>query len=100
MANLTAIAGQTTRFPVDVSVLGVAADPASLTLHIQDAAGNVTTNTGAVQDGTVGDWYLDVDFASNAALGVWAYYWTSVGTQPNQYGVSEPVQFLMVSPGF
>jgi len=106
MANLIVTAGQTIRFPVDVAVLGIDVDPASLVLHMQDPNGNVTEYSSPTSGApptwapATGAWYQDVDFASSATVGVWIYYWTSVGTQPNQYGVSDPVSFQMQSPGF
>ena len=71
--------------------------PASLTLYVIDSAGTETTYPNGLTPDAPGLYHQTFTLPSTPAFGRWQYYWTAVGTQMNQNGVSTP-QYFYVEP--
>lgn len=99
MAYSTYLPNESLRVFASITIFAVPIDPATLTLHVQDASGNVTTYASPVED-TVGNWHQDITIPPTPAPGIWSYYWTSTGFLPNQQGVSATVQFMVSAAAF
>jgi uncharacterized protein YfaS (alpha-2-macroglobulin family) len=89
--------GESIRFPVTIDVLGTPQNPVTLQLIVQDADGN-QTSYGSPTNTAVGAYYQDITLTSNAVAGPWRYWWTCVGSAPNQDGVSAPRGFVVAIP--
>ena len=99
MAYNTYYPNESIRFYATINVLGAPTDPLTLTLHLEDAAGAVTTYPSPTPS-AVGSWYQDVSVPASPAAGVWSYYWTCAGSNTNQNGASKPQSFMVAFEGF
>jgi hypothetical protein len=107
MTQNTYYPNESARITANVSVLGVVEAPISLTLVVTDSSGNVTSYPNALVpipppsqwSQTLPTYYQDITFPATPALGRWSYYWTSVGSQINQQGVSAPGYFYVAALG-
>jgi hypothetical protein len=84
--------GQSVRLSVVASVLGVLANPDSLTAIVQGPDG--TQLSGAVVQDSTGNFHADIVLPLTAASGPWVGYWYATGALPSSNGIT-PTGFLV-----
>ena len=96
--------GQSVRFSVPLSVLGVAPTllPTGITLTVecleQGAPDPPIVDHAPVYDGstaTAANYHSDQVFPLNSTPGRWAGYWVATGPTPAQCGVGGPFKFYV-----
>ena len=84
--------GQSIRFSVVATALGVPTSPSTLTAIVQGPDGSQLT--GAVVQDSTGNYHADIVLPLTAALGVWKGYWYARGAAPSSNGIA-PIAFLV-----
>jgi hypothetical protein len=99
MTQYTYYPNESVRITASLTVLGIVETPVALTLFVTDPDGNVTSYANDLTPDSPGNYHQDITMGPTPALGRWSYYWTSVGSQPNQQGVSAPSYFYVAATG-